>query len=671
MRKLIYPLMMATMCVATACTNTKDDVIDNPTDKTPISFSVDESHTPMTRAGFTKATEIAMRIKSKNDKDSVFTRAIATASEQGDNTYSSVSLTENRYWDDAFGRDANLSVYAIAVPNKSGISNNGVALGNKLTVGATTWFAETKENETVSWKVAANQTATTLDDEDLTYSNNIQKNGKSGVKRYDYSLTKPNYSSEYVDGCMLFTKNPNGQEGAGKFDQGHLVFTHALSRITVNLKKGDGFDKAPFEFTPASSYVSVLNVPVSGNLNLIDGKWSNVTKSNVTMCQQETPTTGYNYTLMAQMLPDYYISSTDKTNVLTFTIDNNKYYITQDKMYEALKDASGMTKKDGNGITMEQGLNYKFYITVNKTGVKDITATVQGWENVNANPYTPSNARIEIKGVYDSQSGEYNTDYALYRALDESPEISDEYEGTNWQTGYEKKGTDDWYYESNKSYYHFRTVTPADLQITPAATSSDNDYFTVTSGTTDYHWGAPMTDKPKYDIDNGYADRLLYAIGPNTNTSINITDMHIMSNLIIKLKSSATGGVDLTDCKVTITNFANKGTVLMGTGLVTPSTTLGDMLMNGTSPTFTNYVVPQSTANIGLVIETADGNKYIISDLSKIKTNDATNPTEITRWLPGSQYTYTFTLSKTGVSGFTCTVEGWKPVDGTEQPVSL
>ena len=95
------------------------------------------------------------------------------------------------------------------------------------------------------------------------------------------------------------------------------------------------------------------------------------------------------------------------------------------------------------------------------------------------------------------------------------------------------------------------------------------------------------------------------------------------------------------------------------------------MPMSGTSPTFTNYVVPQSTANIGLIIETADGNKYIISDLSKIKTNAATNATEITRWLPGSQYTYTFTLSKTGVSGFTCTVEEWNPVEGTEQPVSL
>jgi len=71
MRKLFYPLFMATMCVATACTNTKDDVINNnPTNKTPISFAVEESRA-MTRAGFSIDTEIAMRIKSKNDKDSV------------------------------------------------------------------------------------------------------------------------------------------------------------------------------------------------------------------------------------------------------------------------------------------------------------------------------------------------------------------------------------------------------------------------------------------------------------------------------------------------------------------------------------------------------------------------------------------------------------------------
>ncbi len=649
MRKLIYPLMMATMCVATACTNTKDDVIDNPSDKTPISFVGENSTTPITRGGFEGSTdthtEVAMHIRSTDGTTTRETRTLAKASHVEKNSTALSAISQDaayiRYWDDAHGRNSKLSVFAIAVPGKSNQS-----LESKLPEAGTSSAPWTTAavSEDVEWSVSTTQDANIIDNEDLTYSKNIQ--GEDALK---FNLT---------------TSDPNGP---GKFEEGRLVFTHALSRITVNLKKGDGFDKAPFAFPPASSNVSVLNVPVSGNLNLIDGKWSNVTKSNVTMSLQSTTTTGYNYTLMAQMLPDYYISSTDKTNVLTFTIDNNKYYITQDKMYEALKDASGMTKKDGNGITMEQGLNYKFYITVNKTGVKDITATVQGWENVNATPYTPSNARIEIKGVYDSQSGKYNTDYALYRALDESPEISDEYDGTKWKTGYEKKGTDDWYYESNKSYYHFRTVTPATETITKAT----NDYFTVTSGTTDYHWGAPMTDKPEYDVDNGYAAKLLHAIGPNTNTSINITDMHIMSNLIIKLKSSATGAVELAGCKVTITNFAKEGTVLMGTGFVTPSTTLGDMPMSGTSPTFTNYVVPQLTANIGLIIETADGNKYIISDLSKIKTNDDTNPTEISRWLPGSQYTYTFTLSKTGVSGFTCTVEGWNPIEGTEQPVTL
>ena len=667
MRKLFYPLFMATMCVATACTNTKDDVINNnPTNKTPISFAVEESRA-MTRAGFSIDTEIAMRIKSKNDKDSVFTCAIATAKAQGNDTYSSVSLNEDRYWDDAYGRNANLSVYAIAVPNKSRISNNSVALGNKLAAGTGTWFAETSENETLSWKVAETQTATTLEEEDLTYSNNIQKNGKSGVKRYDYTLSDPAYSSEYVGGCMKFVKNPNGLEGAGKFDQGHLLFTHALSRITVNLKKGDGFDKAPFEFTPASSNVSVLNVPVSGNLNLIDGKWADVTKSNVTMSLQSTTTTGF--TLMAQMLPDYYISSIAKTNMLTFTIDNNQYFITQDKMYKALKDAPNMTKKTDDGIIMEQGRNYIFNITVNKTGVKDITATVEDFKPVTSEEIKPSNARINISGVY-SASGDANTHYALYRALDEDKraEIQDNYDGTNWNTGYVKKGTDDWYFESNKSYYHFRTVTPDNVEVQKAA----NDYFTVNSGTTDYTWGAPMTSEPAYNNIKGYKDYLWHAIGPTTD-AIKITDEHVMSNIIITLKSADKGGVDLNGCKVTITNFAKEGTVLMGTGLVTPSSTSGgDMLMSwdATNSVFKNYVVPQSTANIGLVIETADGNKYIISNLSTVLVKGETTK-YITSWMPGTQYSYSFKLSKTGINDITCTVEEWKPVEGTEQPVSL
>ena len=73
MKNLITPLLMATALIATACTNTNDiDTPDvDPSGKTPISFSVEESHSPRTRAGFTADTKIAMRIKSEKTENNV------------------------------------------------------------------------------------------------------------------------------------------------------------------------------------------------------------------------------------------------------------------------------------------------------------------------------------------------------------------------------------------------------------------------------------------------------------------------------------------------------------------------------------------------------------------------------------------------------------------------
>lgn len=676
MKKFFYPLMMFAALATTACTNTQDDITDttDPSGKTPISFVGEATNAPAkTRAGFDANTKIAMRIKSTNGSSTVYTRAVATANKEKDNVgYSAVNLTEARYWDDAFGRDAQLSVYAIAVPGA-----NADLFENKLSAGTGTWFTESPENETVSWSISTTaQTSATISAEDLTYSNNIQSGGENGVYRYDFDNDK--YNTSLTDGCMKFAQKSGAKtEDPGKFDKGHLTFKHALSRITVNLNKGAGFGSNSFAFTSGNN-VQILDVPVSGTLDLTNGSWDKqtVTKGNIDNMYLQT-TTATSFTLMAQLLPDYEISKTaTTTNVLTFVIDNNKYYITQAQMYEALKNASGMTEKNDSRIVMEQGLNYNFNIIVNKTGINDITATVVPFADITAEDITPSNARITISGIYDS-NGAASTGFNLYRALDESTDISDNYVGKNWDKGYEGPATlsesspytTNWFYESNKAYYHFRTVTGA-----TAVSSTTQDYFVIESGSTDYRWGAPMTSAPAYDVEKGYANQLSPAIGA-TKSALNITDIHIMSGIEITLNTTTSGAVDLTDSKVYITNFAKDGTVLMGTGKVIPTTTITEKkLINGSGSSFSYYVVPQSLAReaayVGLIIETKDGNLYRIDNLSTTKVSGSTTET-ISNWVPGHKYKYSFTLSKTGIESITANVEGWKDITAQDQPVSL
>ena len=714
MKNLLYPLVFATAFVATACTSTNETDFDTPVDpngKTAISFSVEEQRRALTRAGFTDITKIAMRIKSEaTGKANRYTRTVATAAAASGKDYSSITVDGAyvRYWDDAYGRAANLSVFAIAVPNKDDIKNDEKSLEEKLTAGTDTWFTETTENEKISWKISTTQTSTTLDDEDLTYSNNIKDGGTGGVYQYDFTQNKyPNDNTSLSDGRMQFRlQTATETDGPGKFDKGHLMFNHALSRITVNLKKGDGYPTTgAFEFTNGTS-VKILNVPVSGDLDLTNGTWSNQSFGDiVSMYQKQTAATGSVYTLMAQILPDYVISATSTTNMLTFTIDDNQYFITQQQMYDALKDATGMTKKDASKVTMEKGLNYNFTITVKKTNIINVTAVVQPWSDVNAEEFTPSNARITLDGIYDSNSGKKSTDFTLYRVLDESDEITDTYVGKKWNGNYTDAATltentdgswsTNWYFESNKAYYHFRTVNAGiTIEGTSDADNSVADYFEIEAGpvaSTDPHWGAPMTNEPVYNVTNGYTDCLSSAIGA-TNAKINITDQHMMSNITVKLQT--TDGYDkvtLAGAKVYITKLHTTGNVLMGTGLVTPTGTTGQVKMTSTDNTkgteFTYVIVPQALVReenpadddyVGITIVTADNNQYyIVKKLSEITATKVTNAksqkkdSAIQRWFPGHTYTYTFTLKKAGIDKITCTVEGWTDVTADNKDISL
>ena len=306
MKKLFYPLTLALTLLATSCTNNQDDMTTptDPSGKTPISFSVEENRKPITRAGFTDATQIAMRIKStktvNNSSTSLYTKVTATAAAQETSTdYSTVTLTSDRYWDDAYGRDANLSVYAIAVPGMSSVTNNNVTLENKLTAGTGTWFSEDTENENVSWTVSTSQTSTTLADEDLTYSNNISSGGTGGVYTYDFQSSA--YKTTASGGCMKFTyQTANATDGPGKFDKGHLIFNHALSRISVNLIKGSGFGDNAFNL--ASSQVTLKSFPYKGTLNLTDGSWGTPLNSDITVSATKANNT---YSLTAQVLPGF------------------------------------------------------------------------------------------------------------------------------------------------------------------------------------------------------------------------------------------------------------------------------------------------------------------------------------------------------------------------------
>ena len=693
MKNLFYPLLMATAFVATACTNNLEDDVTpvDPNGKTPISFIAENNNQPVTRVGFEgnseSYTEVAMHIRS-NEKGGTGireTHTLAKATHDTEKTstsvsgISSLSDSHTRYWDDAFGRDAQLSVFAIAVPGKPSPSNSGKSLeallakpeNDKVWEGAAL-------SELVSWTVSKDQSESgKLAAEDLVYSNNIK-------------------STESVDNRLKFILDDNNNtDGPGKFEKGTLEFHHALSRITVNLTKGTGFTTSSFAFTSTSGNVSLINVPVSGELNLVDGAWDKVTPGTISGMELQSSTAD-KYSLMAQMLPGYVINSTGTdVNMLSFEIDKNTYYVTQAQMYAALDNAPASDKEkikfENNSVTMQKGYNYVFNITVNKTSVV-VTATLAAFEKVTAGDINKDNSHGELTFT---TTGADDDDFKLYR-LEDSENASK----TNWFGTYTAADPNDlnkennvwktgWYFENDAAYYHFRAVS-SNVSV-KNSTGTDGDYFIMSSGTTDYHWGAPMVADISYDKDNGkgYASAISNAIRA-TSSTIKLTKLHMMSSIHIVLRTTTgNDAVVLEDkandkkCEVKLTKFYEESKVNMGNGLVTITSDALTANMPFVAPdfgtenesnnthvklkkTFTLYVVPQYVKRtddaIGLTITTPDGNVYTISDLSV--------STSTLFWEPNHEYTYTFTLTKAGVV-VTCTVEAWVPVSAGSSDISL
>ena len=619
-----------------------------------IAFSQEGSamtRAAMTRSGFDTSTKVVLRIKAEGatSSDIRYTQAVATASAQttdddacntgyglvGTHSHLTYAAGQERYWDDAFGRDSKLTVYAVAVPNKSNIIADNILDQTSPTTVSPGWYTVATENTKINWQVSTIQTATTRPDEDITYSNNIRSSETFNKGRYHqtYNSATSNWDKSMELGRMIWQpKTVTVGETTGKFDQGHLVFKHALSWITIVLKEGSGFDNdsnTDFVWTnPSTQNITLKGFPTSGKLDVSTGAWSDmVTNVDITQLDETTGTPANQTTrqLEAIVLPQTNLYSTT-ANVIEFEIDNAKYYVTGTQIAEAIRDfykTGGDHASDAhaaeyrNFTTMEAGKHYFVNLTVSKKGVSNVTAAILDWETVNSSDATPDNVYCTF--TFEDRGTKWDADDAakfnLYRAAKTASNYITGETTPNyaWETGYDitpatksyESGhwkTTDWFWPNNLTYYHFRAAgTGASASGNPTITTDGSgDYFTITSGTIDggtykdYVWGAPFKDidptaKLTYDITTGTGfdnttgtspdetHQIAQALGA-TNSQINMLLFHVTSQIFVTVKTT-TGAdkVALKDeakgeadqlTKVEILNFLPDGKVLMGTGAV-------------------------------------------------------------------------------------------------------
>lgn len=768
--KLHIPIAALVLSLLAACSS--DDVPAVPTDgtdKSPIEFSMSGTGASVgldsraaasdaSRAGFGASTRIVMRIGSqtsgRTDQDK-YTRTTATAEPQGTKDYSTVTFDSGkmRYWDDADGRESQLSVYAVAVPDKNdeGILPE-IQLGGDYTPGET-WSTESSSTSSsrnsIKWTLSTNQSGKVAN-EDLCFSNNIQTGGKNGVYRYNFTAgsypsfpgcnTDGTVKDGLEDGIMKFTKD--GSSEVGKFDLGHLIFRHALTRITVKLIAGEGYN-------PATAFkvehVKINNVTLTNDatyLNVTDGSWSNAVQNQTitNMSLLTTHDTGCDRQLVAHTIPGDLIPKDGATKRVEIVVDGNIYYLTDKMLYEsfsALAPGNGVTI-ESNNIKLEQSKNYEINVKVSKKRIDEITATVVPWATVAGKEKEVNNAYISLN-LYDSATDikiEGSNPPKFYRLDDPSGDFifeDDAWKHYAWYTEYVRH-TDDlewdatkscwkskWYFENNRASYHFRMTNAddGDIKLAPGAGDpfAGADYLNITTNSTDTWWGAPMKSGADlvYDFTNdsqdtsapqgGYSSSLHWGIAA-TEDAVKMTLLHIKSQIDVVLKTStkangtpAEDAVTLHDgtkaATVKVVRAYRTASVELGRGMVKNTGTTGDLALNEpttyfktdkveTNPFWLNYV-PQPLSRgsndadyVGIEITTPDGNIYKINHLSGITASSVssgngqgqTTGSAITRWLPNHHYTYTFKLTKKGITA-TATVTKWNEVTAGNKDVTI
>lgn len=737
MKKYIFPLSIAATLFAASCSS--DEKIEEPLDnsmKTPIEFSMTDNTASAsvgvegsTRAGFTEKTGIVMRMKAEkftlggsasNAEETKYSKTYAEA-EIESNGYSTVSFTNSenkinqRYWDDAYGRHTKLSIFAVAVPGKtSGISQLNLN-------GGESWHSETPETNTIKWTVSKSQDGTKIGEEDLVYSNNLQKDGNNGVREWDFNNSKYNDFngdiSALQNGRMKFKLKQLGSTtpdptGPGKFDIGNLNFTHALCRVTINIDYGD-----EYKDTETASNAILKQMPYESVLNLTDGKFAAIEDEgytridDITMHKTET-TEGSKATFMGQVVPGYKINTaTEDTNFLQFNIGDNTYYISQKMVYEALNVSGNKTAlvyddENKTNIIMSQGQHYILNISVTKTKIEKITATLVDWTPISGNTEKNNSYLVFDKNNDFSYQGSTPSDkFDIYRLNKRSENIITDksYNNYEWKSGWSDesdwrttpfhdgdKWTTTWYFEDNKSFYHFRMIgTVGSDHRSIFKDETHGDYFTIQGGDSDgnYRWGAPMAKGADfgYSLTTGFDNQgasgtkpehnIHYAIG-STASEIPFTEFHMLSQIHVILETTSTADAVIFDsgtnkAVVKIKNAKNSGNVRMGDGLVTATEDATDISMtvpsdyweteNTKTKAYTYYAVPQALDGLVFEITTPDNNIYKI-DVNKINPMSETHKGY---WIPNYNYVYTLKLTKTGITNITCTLKNWEEISGS------
>lgn len=583
--------------------------------------------TPGSPKALTEGTAIALQVSGTWTKESssetVVKTPTATAA-ASTTTANSLTLNPTLYWDDFGTADPN---------NKDTGRANGLTIYGAAMDGVTT-APEVTSWTSLTWDLGAVQTGG-ISAKDLLLSNNV-----SGTNSYKFSDSRK-----------------------------QLEFKHVLSKITVNILAGEGFDgkftNAPKVVLTSNEANSTANTEwayTSGTFDVTTGKLdeSSLIRNAVTMAQVATAATNYTVTKEALVMPGSTFAS-DAATIMRINADGNIYYITAEKIRTAI-DATDHA--NGTAYPTKAGKNYIFKVRVNKTGV-EVTATVKDWDTVDSEEETPAiSFTADVTSSTNTTNGSSLSSgdtFTLWKTGDLSALATAEKTTVTYDGNSTYTYNPTLYWQSAKDDSYFRALaTKTSTGISATESTTANQGTDLLWGTTAAHTGTEADGTTTHD----YAESAI--INPRTG-AVPLIFKHAMSNVVVELSTStdAASAVVLKDAKVTLTNLNTEGTINIADGVISSKTPVEQAFsgkVDDTDHMASELMMPQTIGNTSkLIVTLADGTTYSLQ--LNTCTNDASS-TAIASWAGGSKYTYKIYLEKEAMK-FSVTITPWKDVTGS------
>ena len=647
----------------------------------------------------TPGTEAALRIDgtwtghSSVNVSNPTTATIGSVITSFDKKHNSVSMSPVIYWDDygtadpanTSGRNTGLTIYGVAVDGYK--TEENFALPSETTNNLTTisnW-------EALPWTLPSNQTSGWAN-YDLLTSNNI-KEGSDGTLKFDD------------------VKSGNASD--------LLVFTHAMSKVTVKLKAGAGFSQNKFTATPSVILTSNTGDATTntewaytkGNVDVTTKAVSSQSELKVITMHHTNTTDGqYSAIYDALVMPGSCFGTTDDAIIARINADGNVYYVTAKQIRAKMLELNSNTD-----YNTKSGKNYIIKVEVNKTEIK-VSATVTNWVDVESAEVSPVINVDASWGSSDTGSSDSFDSFSFYRstsfadgysnglagnteayfiseAIAKKPNASEE---TQWKF-YNSTANDatevHLYWPNHNTHYQFRGVWPNtsvesnDTQTAPhvskvseSAVTQKIDIRNDAYSTSENYPSNLMIGRPEgtgdcNNTETGHTTTDLISGGIcATEGKVNLNFRYVMSQVEVILSTSPEESSDHVNIDantvVEIVNVADEGYVRLGDREVVPSSTKGTYTLNAVTGSGNELkrhsaIVPQdlSLTRFKITVTNGDGTTDVYyADIKPIMKADGTGlVAPIGKWESGVHYRYSLKLTKSEIK-VSATVTDWTTV---------